>query len=127
VAARCSKRRSPPRQPVGRILFQPRIRSTNGRVDRLDTRLGRGFAIVGRTHDDLRVGAEAQQLLERLNVQKVALDELEVVEGELDPVFGTYPAVVVRPDRLIFGVVDEQYDLDWLLEELARKLSLNAR
>ncbi len=111
--------------PVGRTLFQPRVRGTDGSVDRLDAHLGKGFAIVGRTKDDFRVGAEAQQLLERLNVRKVALDELEVVEGESDSLFETYPAVVVRPDRLIFGVVDTEHDLDRLVLELGRKLSLS--
>jgi len=56
----------------------------------------------------------------------VALDQLEVVEGEFDPLFESHPAVVVRPDRLIFGVVDPDYNLDRLLGELSRKLSLNA-
>ena len=108
-------------------LFQPKVRGADGGVDRLDAHLGKGFALVGRTRDDVRVGAEAQRLLERLSVRKVAVDELEVVEGESDPLFGNYSAIVVRPDRLIFGVVTEEHDLDGLLVELARKLSLNAR
>jgi hypothetical protein len=110
--------------PVGRILFQPKVRGTDGRTERLDTHLGKGFAVVGRTRDDLRMGAEAQRVLEHLNAPTVALDALEVVEGQLDPLFETHPAVVVRPDRLIFGVVDADHDLDRLLGELARKLWL---
>jgi hypothetical protein len=112
---------------VGRILFQPKVRGGDGRVERLDTHLGRGFAVVGRTRDDLRMGAEAQRVLEVLNAPTVALDALEVVEGKLDPLFETHPAVVVRPDRLIFGVVDADHDLDRLLGELVRKLSLQVR
>jgi 3-(3-hydroxy-phenyl)propionate hydroxylase len=112
--------------PVGRILFQPKVRGADGRVERLDTHLGKSFAVVGRTRDDLRMGAEAQRVLEHLNAPTVALDALEVVEGKLDPLFETHPAVVVRPDRLIFGVVDADHDLDRLLGELVRKLSLRA-
>jgi len=113
--------------PVGRILFQPKLRGADGRTDRLDSHLGKGFAVVGRTGDDLRMGAKAQQLLERLGARTLALEGLELVEGRLDPLFETYPAVVVRPDRLIFGVVDADHDLDQLLDELARGLSLRAR
>ena len=35
-----------------------------------------------------------------------------------------HPAVVLRPDRYVFGVVDEEWDLDRLLAELGRKLAL---
>jgi len=112
--------------PVGRALFQPHVRGTDGRVTRLDSYLGKGFAIVGRSEDDLHMGAEAQRVFEHLGGRTATLDQLEVVDGELDPLFDTHPAVVVRPDRLIFGVVDSAYDLDRLLGELNRKLSLNA-
>jgi len=114
--------------PVGRAFFQPHVRDRDkgGEVTRLDRGLGKGFAIVGRSAGDLRMGAEAQRLFERLGAKTVALDQLEVVEGECDPLFESHPTVVVRPDRLIFGVVDSDYDLDRLLGELSRKLSLNA-
>jgi 3-(3-hydroxy-phenyl)propionate hydroxylase len=113
--------------PVGRAFFQPHVRETGteGPTKRLDTALGKGFAIVGRSADDLRMGAKAQSVFERLGAQTATLDQFEVVEGEFDPLFATHPAVVVRPDRLIFGVVDSDYDLDRLLGELNRKLSLN--
>ena len=112
--------------PVGRAFSQPHVRDAAGKVTRLDTYLGKGFAIVGRSQDDLNMGAEAQRVFERLAAKTVALDQLEVVDGEVDPLLETHPAVVVRPDRLIFGVVDSSYDLDRLLGELNRKLSLKA-
>jgi 3-(3-hydroxy-phenyl)propionate hydroxylase len=112
--------------PVGRAFFQPHVRDAAGKITRLDTYLGKGFAIVGRSEDDLNMGAEAQRVFERLAAKTVALDQLEVVYGEVDPLLETHPAVVVRPDRLIFGVVDSSYDLDRLLGELNRKLSLKA-
>jgi hypothetical protein len=31
---------------------------------------------------------------------------------------------VIRPDRYVFGVVDDDWDLDRLLGELGRKLAL---
>ena len=45
-------------------------------------------------------------------------------KGEADRVFDTHPAVVLRPDRYIFGVVDEEWDLDRLLVDLGRRLAL---
>ena len=52
------------------------------------------------------------------------LEGLEVVRGEMDQLFDGHPAVVVRPDRHIFGLVDEKWSLDRLLAELGRKLAL---
>ena len=46
------------------------------------------------------------------------------LEGELDRGFDSHCAVVLRPDRYVFGVVDDTWDLDRLLSELARKLAL---
>ena len=33
--------------------------------------------------------------------------------------------VIVRPDRYVFGAVDERWSLDRLIQELARKLELS--
>jgi hypothetical protein len=48
-----------------------------------------------------------------------------VVEGEMDRVFESHAAVVVRPDRYVFGVVNDEWDLDRLLVELGRRLVLS--
>ena len=52
------------------------------------------------------------------------LEDLEVTEGAQDHLFDTHPAAILRPDRYVFGVVDDEWDLDRLLIELGRKLSL---
>jgi hypothetical protein len=88
--------------------------------------MGKGFAVVGRRKDDLQVGVVAQQVLKRLKAKKIALEELEVVEGLLDPLFEDCAAVIVRPDRLIFGVVDADHDLDQLVSKLSARLLLSA-
>ncbi len=54
----------------------------------------------------------------------MSLEGLEVTCGEADRLFDASPAAVLRPDRSVFGVVDEAWDLDRLLLELARKLCL---
>jgi 3-(3-hydroxy-phenyl)propionate hydroxylase len=109
---------------VGYLLRQPHVRRTNGAPHRLDEFLGSGFAVVGRKQSDLRMGRKASAVLERLGGRPVSLEGLQVTRGEADRLFDAHPAAVVRPDRYVFGVVDEQRDLDQLLVELGRKLAL---
>ena len=62
--------------------------------------------------------------MSRLNGRTVCLEGIEVTEGEADRLFEQHPAVVLRPDRYMFGVVDESWSLDRLLIELGRRLAL---
>jgi len=110
--------------PIGDMLRQPTLRDAAGAVQRLDELLGEGFAIVARTEADLTLGPEARGILERLDARCVCLEGLDVVEGIMDRLFEDHAAVVLRPDRYIFGVVDESADLDGLVCELGRRLSL---
>ena len=43
----------------------------------------------------------------------------------MDRVFDSHSALVLRPDRYVFGVVDDNWDLDRLLAELGRRLALD--
>ncbi len=95
-----------------------------GEAFRLDELLGRGFAVVARTEADAAVGPGARRILDRLGARVVSLEGLAVVRGEMDRLFEDHPAVLLRPDRFVFGVVDEVYDLDRLVAELVRSLSL---
>ena len=108
--------------PVGSLLRQPTVRRAGGDACRLDELLGPGFAVIGRTPGDLQMGAEAAAILERLGGRTLSLEGLEVTEGEPDKLFEAHPAVILRPDRYIFGLVDEAWPLDRLLPELARLL-----
>jgi len=110
--------------PVGSLLQQPMVRTREGRTLRLDDLLGRGFALVARKESDLRLGPDARALLERLGGRAVSLEGLEVTRGSLDRLFDTHPAALLRPDRIVFGVVDDAWPADRLLPELARKLVL---
>ncbi len=111
-------------EPVGRMLRQPTVRKGDGTYCRIDEIFGPSFAVVGRKPSDLRMGAEARALLERLGGRAVSLEGLEVEEGTMDGVFHSHAAVVLRPDRSIFGIVDDNWDLDGLLGELGRRLEL---
>ncbi len=110
--------------PVGALLYQPTIRPRKGAECRLDELLGRGLVVVGRKESDLRLGPEARAVLQRLDGRAVSLEGLEVVRGEWDRLFDAHPAAVLRPDRYVFGVVDDDWDLDRLLIEFCRKLAL---
>jgi 3-(3-hydroxy-phenyl)propionate hydroxylase len=112
--------------PVGELLRQPVVRNHDGIVQRLDEFLGRGFCVIGRKSADLTLCDEASSILERLRAKRIALEDLQLVEGELDSVFDAHPAVVLRPDRYVFGVVDEEWNLDRLVIELGRQLFLLA-
>jgi 3-(3-hydroxy-phenyl)propionate hydroxylase len=112
------------KHPVGVLLQQPTIRRSDGTECRLDELIGPGFAVVGRKQSDLRLGPEADAVLRRLEGRAVSLEDLEVTRGEMDRLFDAHPAAVLRPDRYVFGVVDEEWDLDRLLALLGRKLAL---
>ena len=112
-------------EPVGGMLRQPSVRECDGAARRIDEIFGPSFAVIGRKADDLRMGAGASAVLERLGGRVVSLEGLEVVEGEMDRVFDSHSAVVLRPDRYVFGVVDDNWDLDRLLAELGRRLALD--
>ena len=109
---------------VGFVMRQPTVRDTEGFETRLDERIGHSFAVVGRKHSDLRLSAESRALLQRIGGRQVALEGLEVTRGELDNLFDAHAAAVIRPDRYVFGVVDDDWNLDRLLGELGRKLAL---
>jgi 3-(3-hydroxy-phenyl)propionate hydroxylase len=111
-------------QSVGFLLRQPTVRRKDGAECRLDELLGRSFAVVARKQADLRLGSEASAVLQRLGGRAVSLEGLEVTRGEADHLFDAHAAALLRPDRYVFGVVDEAWDLDRLLLELARKLAL---
>ncbi|NNL65484.1 MAG: hypothetical protein HKP30_04520 [Myxococcales bacterium] len=110
--------------PVGSLLRQPRVRRDGGEPFLLDELLGSGFAAVGRSAEDVTLGDEAAAIFSRLGGRTVSLDGLALAEGQLDALFEAHPAVVVRPDRYVFGVVDDAFPLDRLVAELGRKLAL---
>jgi 3-(3-hydroxy-phenyl)propionate hydroxylase len=109
---------------VGQLLRQPTVRDSDGGEQRLDEILGGSFCLVGRQSDDLALGPEATAILEHVGGRSIALEDLQVIEGEWDDLFDAHPATVIRPDRYIFGVVDEKWSLDRLVLELGRTLCL---
>ena len=109
---------------VGALLRQPRIRLPDGSQSLFDELLGRDFAIVGRTRNDCELNEESRELFGRLRGRAIALEDVDVLEEELDRAFDSSPAVVLRPDRIVFGVVEEGTSLDHLISTLGRLLQI---
>ena len=110
--------------PVGRVIFQPRLRREDGGDCWLDALLGKGFAIVGKSASSLPLSQEAKAILLALGAVTVDTGSLALVEGIPDPLLESCEAALVRPDRMVFGVVDEAHDLSALVIELGRMLAL---
>ena len=107
---------------VGCLLRQPTVRNTDGSEAQLDKFLGQGISLVGRDASDLAMSPEAKALFDRLGGHAVALADFELVEGSWDSLLDAHPAALIRPDRYVFGVVDDKRSLDRLVFELGTML-----
>jgi 3-(3-hydroxy-phenyl)propionate hydroxylase len=111
---------------TGDQLTQPTVATRDGLECRLDDLLGPGFALVGRRDTDLQLSGASRAVVKALDARLVCIDSLDVRVGAMDRLFGEHPAAIVRPDRYVFGVVDEGHSLDRLVSELAKGLALRA-
>ncbi len=111
---------------VGRLLYQPWVERTEGDRVRFDDCLDESFAVVARSSTDVSLSERSRTIAELIGLQIVVLDELELVDGKRDPLFAVHPAAIVRPDRIVFGVVDDETTLDDLIDALDRALPARA-
>jgi 2-polyprenyl-6-methoxyphenol hydroxylase-like FAD-dependent oxidoreductase len=109
---------------TGFLLRQPTVRTADGSVCRLDELLGRGFCVLGRNPDALVLSDASRAFLQRIGARIVSLQDVEVVEGRLDDLFASHEAAIVRPDRYVFGVADEDWSLDRLVASLEARLAV---
>lgn len=109
---------------TGYLFRQPNVHDRVGRTCKLDELLGPGFAVVGKTEKILKLNASSKRVLEKIGAQVISLEDLTVVRGHVDRLFSTNDAVIIRPDRLIFGHTTEDRTLDGLIEILASELAL---
>lgn len=126
-----------PRHPLaGSLGLQARVRDAAGREGLLDDLVGPGFVLLWRGAPE-PLGAAARETARRLDVRPVgfapdapaAADDGSLVLA--DP-YGHYAAwldrhgaraVLLRPDRVVFGVAADARAADALLGELARALA----
>jgi len=109
---------------TGYLFSQPRVRDGSGCEFLLDQNLGPGFAIVLRDDTEVALNSHSLAIVERLNIRISSLHNLSVVRGHFDRLFTDANAVIVRPDRYVFGHTTEQLNLDQLLAQLAEKIYL---
>jgi hypothetical protein len=109
---------------TGYLFSQPIVKDPDGNEFRFDERLGHGFSIVTRSPSQLDITPGNQVVLEKLNIVTTSIDNLEEVRGHFDRLFSHADAVIVRPDRYVFGHTTEELDLNGLIESLISKLAL---
>lgn len=109
---------------TGYLFCQPIIETPTG-SDKLDSKLGSGFALVSRTGFP-PLSEQSQNILAALNIELVCLSNVKTKQGHFDPLFEQADAAVIRPDRYVFGHTSDQLTVDDLLENLATSLALNS-
>ncbi len=108
---------------TGYLFSQPIVRDESGMEDRLDPRLGQGFAIVFRDEvPDLDEAAE--YIIDKIGMTVLSVKGLEAVRGKIDRSLKTAEAVIVRPDRYVFGHTTDRCDANELIGQLGLKLGL---
>lgn len=133
-------RDSASQSPVGRMFIQPRVRSVDGAILRLDDVIGNRFAIIGWGSDpSFGLTPEARETWKRLggcfviakpDTQLMYREDVPAgviavgdVSGRLKDWFTRVPesVVLLRPDRFVAGMCSPQ-EVSWGIEELAGKL-----
>jgi 3-(3-hydroxy-phenyl)propionate hydroxylase len=103
-------------EPAGVLSAQPRL--ADGRL--LDDEVGFRFAVVGDPEVLAAADARSREAWEALDVAVIDGRHDEVIEWARSLGAG---AVVIRPDRYIFGVAESGADLDRLTELLSARLA----
>ena len=123
---------------AGRLFVQPRVRAVDGRVRRLDDLLRMEFAIVSATREAMGWLSDASLAgWQRLGGERVVIAAsgepsdrggvLTVVEGE--NLFADWirqnavAAIIVRPDRYVYGGAENAEQLNMLIGHLLQNLS----
>lgn len=128
--------------PVGRMFIQPKVRTLNGEVKRLDDTLGHGFTLLAWGADpNYWLSPKSRAILQALDARIVTAkpvvqmqrkvdmtDNTEVIGDEemrLKEWFGKNPGsiVVLRPDRFVAGLCFP-VEVNELLAAVADKMGL---
>jgi 3-(3-hydroxy-phenyl)propionate hydroxylase len=107
---------------TGYMFSQPIVRDSAGKEFHLDELFGEGFAVVGKNQNALNLSAEGKAILKKLDAPLVSLEDLQKVRGHFDNAFENADAIIVRPDRYVFGHTADGVALDDLVSDLGRKL-----
>ena len=126
-----------PEQAAGSLFVQPRVRGANGKTPRFDDIIKPRFLLATTSSQAQSwLSPASLRLLQRLDAEQVVIAEEEgahlqssihhVIETE--GLFASWArqqacdAVVVRPDRYVYGVASDASTLNALVERLHRTL-----
>jgi hypothetical protein len=73
------------------------------------------------------VNEASAAVLNALQVKAIDVSTLELIHGKFPELLTAGEALILRPDRLVFGHTDAKTSIDRLLSDLARTISLNYR
>ena len=102
---------------TGYLLPQPVVRDPEGKEVLFDDLLGAHFALL--THGSVSIDERGAALIEALQIQLLDVSTLEIVYGKLPELLQTGEALLIRPDRLVFGHTNADVSLESLFTRLA--------
>ena len=105
---------------TGYLLPQPVVRDPAGKVVRFDDLLGAHFALL--TNGSVSLNQESAALIKALQIRLIDVSTLQMVHSKLPELLQTREALLIRPDRLVFGHTDADVSLDSLFTHLAELL-----
>ena len=102
---------------TGYLLPQPVVRDAWGREIRFDELLGPHFALV--SNGPHTFDGETTSVLQALDIQMIDVSTLEIVRGKFPAFLKEGEALLLRPDRIVFGHTDADISADTLIARLA--------
>jgi len=109
---------------TGYLFRQPKVRDPAGTECLLDDLLGGGFSIVGKNAEALTTSETHAGLITLLDIKKVDLSQYTLAKGRYDAALDSVDALIIRPDRIVYGHTTAELGLDDLLEQLGEQLCL---
>ncbi len=105
---------------TGYLLPQPVVRNSSGTVVRFDELIGPHFAVI--SYGPPQFNTASVELINALKIQVIDISKLAFLHGRFPDWLGAGSALLLRPDRLVFGHTDASISLDSLLERFARAI-----
>ena len=87
--------------------------------------MGSNFALITK-EKEFHFSEKAQLIVDLLNLQIIKLESNDDDEGRLDPIFEKYKAILVRPDKYVYGGVETTETISEMIESLSSEFSLKA-
>ena len=107
----------------GYLLPQPVVRDLKGEEVRFDEFIGAHFAII--SHGAAHFDESNLELIDALQIKVIDISMLQLARGKFPDSLRAGSAMLLRPDRLVFGQTDASISLDSLLERFAEAIKFS--